>query len=125
MGWATAAHADPCTAPVTGHRPGQVITGQVRYVVDGDGLCIGKSRDPSTWTEIRLEDWSAPELSEPGGKAAKAALSRSLGAQARCTVQRGRGGWTTSFDRVIASCTVGGVSLRERMKRLGQKEGGR
>lgn len=125
MAFAGAARADPCTAPVSGHRPGQIITGQVRYVGDGDSLCVGKSPDPRTWIEIRIADWSAPELNEPGGGAAKAVLAGTLGKPARCTVRRGRNGRTTSYGRVIASCRIAGMSVRERMKRAGLREGGR
>lgn len=66
--------ADPCTARVTGYQPGQAVAGTVRYVGDGDGLCVGPRRDPATWTEIRLADFYAPELSEPRGQEAKRRL---------------------------------------------------
>ena len=122
---ATPALADPCTAPVSGYSSGTVITGTIRYVGDGDSLCIGRTPDPRTWLEVRLHGWSAPELNEPGGKRARAALERLRGLPAVCTVRRGRNGRTASYDRVIASCSVAGVPVAERMRRAGVREGGR
>ncbi len=74
------AWADPCEAKVSGYRPGTTVAGTIRYVGDGDGVCIGPGPDPATWTEIRLADFFAPELHEPGGREAKAALARFMGA---------------------------------------------
>lgn len=118
--------ADPCEAKVTGYKAGQMITGMVRYVGDGDGLCVGQSRDPNTWVEVRLADFMAPELNDPGGRAAKATLTRlAAGREAVCTVRRGRNGRTYSYDRVIASCTIKGRSLADLLRAAGVKEGGR
>lgn len=122
---ATPALADPCTAPVSGYREGQVITGPVVHGIDGDGFCLMLGRDPSEWLEIRTSDWSAPELSEPGGKAAKRVMDGLIGRKAVCTVQRGRNGATRSFDRVIASCRVEGVPVGVIMRTAGISEGGR
>lgn len=123
---AAPALADPCEAPVSGYKPGQEIAGTVRYVGDGDSACLGPNADPATWVEVRLADWSAPELNESGGRFAKIALARvAMGRRAVCTVQRGRSGATRSWDRVIASCRVGGVGLADAMRRAGVREGGR
>jgi hypothetical protein len=46
------AHADPCTAPLPSS--GTRFAGPVRYVGDGDSLCIGPASDPATWIEVRL-----------------------------------------------------------------------
>jgi micrococcal nuclease len=127
---ATEAHADPCQAiPDKGPapswiKPGAEFTGQVRYVGDGDSLCVGSSPDPRTWVEVRLEDFYAPELSEPGGREAKAAMSRiAMGRTVRCVVtRRGR---VRSWDRVVATCRLNGRGLREHMKSAGVAEGGR
>jgi len=127
---ATPALADPCKAipdrgPVpTWIEPGAVFTGQVRHILDGDGLCVGNSPDPKTWVEVRLEDFYAPELREPGGQAAKATLSRiTAGRTVRCVVtRRGR---VRSYDRVVATCTLNGRSLRDHMTAAGIREGGR
>ena len=124
---ASGAHADPCTAPVTGYKAGTVVTGPVRYVGDSDSLCIGQGPDPKTWIEIRLADFYGPELSAPGGRAAKQTLvDLTKGKEAACTVrQSDRGAKTFSYDRLIAQCRVGGASLGELMRGAGVKEGGR
>lgn len=116
--WAPAAHADPCegASPPVGAR----FSGVVRYVGDGDGLCIGQTSDPSGWIEVRLADFYAPELQQPGGPEAKAALERIvLGRRVACVAGR------RSYDRVVARCTVEGVSLGDLLRRAGVVEGGR
>lgn len=124
---ATPALADPCTAAVTGLRPGAPIVGQVRHVIDGDSLCVGPSADPRTWVEIRLANWFAPELhGDQGGREAKAALaSIADGRPARCTVARGYDGRTYSYDRVIATCAVSGHDVAGQLRAMGVREGGR
>jgi len=129
---ATPALADPCKAiPDKGPRPawaraGHVVTGPVHYIVDGDGLCIGPSSDPATWVEIRLADLYAPELREPGGAAAKAALVRATHNRTlTCTAVKGDNGRVVSYDRLIATCRVGRLGLAELMRRQGVAEGGR
>lgn len=122
---ATEAHADPCTAKVSGHKAGDKVSGTIRYVGDGDSLCIGSSTDPATWVEIRLADFYAPELSTAPGRDAKRALDRLKGQPVTCTAQRGNRGRTTSFDRLVAVCRVRGVSIAEYMKRAGVSQGGR
>lgn len=121
----TPALADPCTAPVSGYHAGDVLTGTLRYVGDGDSACLSRSPDPSTWVEIRLADWFAPELHEPGGQAAKAALVRYLGQPIVCTVRRGQNGSTRSYDRVIAVCSIRGRGVGELMKAAGVAQGGK
>lgn len=122
---ATAAHADPCQAPVSGYKPGQVISGSIVYVGDGDSICLMLGRDPSQWLEIREAGFNAPEINQPGGRQAKATMDRLIGRRAVCTVQRGRNGRTASFDRVIAACLVDGVPIGVRMRAAGIREGGR
>lgn len=119
------AFADPCEARVSGYKPGATVAGVIRYVGDGDGLCIGPGDDPTTWTEIRLADFYAPELNEPGGRQAKAALDRFVGQRAVCTAERGSNGSTRSYDRLIARCTVNGRSLADSLRKAGSLEGGR
>jgi len=123
---ATPALADPCEAPVRGYAPGATVAGLVRYVGDGDGLCVGPGPDPRTWTEIRLADFYAPELNAPGGREAKAALERIVsGRRLVCTARRGdRGRQTYSYDRLIAVCTINGRPLGEMMRRASVPEGG-
>lgn len=81
---ATPALADPCTAiPDRGPVPpwlhkGAQFSGPVAYIGDGDSLCVaavpGREVDQSTWVEVRVADFYAPELHEAGGPEAKAAL---------------------------------------------------
>ncbi len=129
---ATAALADPCKAiPDKGPKPawakpGYVVTGPVRYVGDGDSLCVGRTADPRTWVEIRLADFYAPELREPGGARAKAALERiTAGRALTCTAVRGDSGRVVSYDRLIAVCRLGDRALAEALRREGVSEGGR
>lgn len=126
MATATPALADPCKAvPDRGPtpawlKPGQTFGGQVRYVGDGDSLCVGASADPRSWVEVRLADFNAPELAEPRGPAAKAALSRlTLGRTLACRAGR------RSYDRIVARCTLNGVSVGTLLRRAGAEEGGR
>jgi endonuclease YncB( thermonuclease family) len=78
----SATMADPCEAiPQKGPMPsflqsGASFSGPVVYVGDGDGLCVALGPDATDWVEVRLADFYAPELQEPGGEAAKSALSR-------------------------------------------------
>lgn len=107
--------ADPCEAPLPS--PGTVFEGRVDYVGDGDGLCV---LSPNGLVEVRLQDWSAPELSQPSGRAAKTVLSSIVrGRRIRCVAGQ------RSFDRVVAACTLDGVGLGDLMRRAGQNEGGR
>jgi micrococcal nuclease len=83
--------ADPCEAiPQKGPMPpylhnGASFSGPVVYVGDGDGVCIALGPEATDWVEVRLADFHAPELQEPGGEAAKAALSRiALGRVVSC-----------------------------------------
>jgi micrococcal nuclease len=101
------------------HR-GAEFSGPVSYVGDGDGLCVAVGADASEWVEVRLADFYAPELQDPGGEEAKAALSSiALGKTVAC-----RAGERT-WDRVAARCTLKGVSLGDRMRAAGVAEGGR
>lgn len=123
---ATPALADPCEARVTGYKPGATVAGTVRYIGDGDSLCIGLGPDPATWTEIRLADFYAPELNEPGGRAAKADLARLvMGRRLVCTATNGTGRRTYSYDRLIATCALEGTNLGDLMRSFGGAEGGR
>jgi endonuclease YncB( thermonuclease family) len=121
---AAPAHADPCEAPLP-TQAGERFSGAVRYIGDGDGLCVGRTADPTEWIEVRLADFDAPELHQADGAAAKAALARiALGRQVTCTAERGRGGRVVSFDRVIARCQIGPDSIGDLLRRAGIVAGG-
>jgi len=123
-GFAAPAHADPCEAPLPSGE-GIVFRGTVRYVGDGDSLCVGRTGNPAEWIEVRLADFNAPELHEPGGSAGKKALERLvLGRPVTCTTERGRGGRVLSFDRVIARCRSGQANLGDLLRAAGISEGG-
>lgn len=121
---ASAARADPCTAPLPA-RTGQTFSGPVRYVGDGDSLCVGRSRNPATWIEVRLADFDAAELHAAGGARAKALLTRvARGRTLVCTAEPGRSGRVIVYDRVIAACTLGGRRLGNVLRSAGGIEGG-
>lgn len=118
--------ADPCTAiPDRGPMPaylhrGAAFFGPVVYVGDGDGLCVAVGATPDQWVEVRLADFYAPELSEPGGPAAKRALETLvMGKAVSCIAQK------RSYDRVVASCRLNGQNIGDRLRRNGAMEGGR
>ncbi len=114
----TAAIGDPCTAPLP--PPGTSFSGTVRYVGDGDSICVGNSGNPATWIEVRVADFYAPELHSAGGPQAKAAMERvAMGRTLQCTAGR------RSYDRVVAQCTLNGTSIGDLMRREGVTEGGR
>ncbi|AXA37958.1 thermonuclease family protein [Rhizobium leguminosarum] len=123
FGFAVPAHADPCEA----RRPGQAgvqFSGAVRYVGDGDSLCVGKTPDPNSWIEVRLADFNAPELNQDQGPVGKAVLERvALHRDVTCTTERGRSGRVVSFDHVIARCHIGSQGIGELLRRAGAPEG--
>ncbi|WP_420142814.1 thermonuclease family protein [Sphingomonas sp.] len=117
-GWASPALADPCEGPLPPR--GTNFSGIVRYIGDGDGLCIGPANRPDLWIEIRLADFYAPELHERGGADAKRRLARlTLGKTLVC--QAGR----RSYDRVVASCTLDRRPLGLLLRQNGGVQGGR
>lgn len=118
---ALAAPADnqPCKAKLPTR--GATFAGRARLVIDGDTLCIGPGADQRTWIPVRLADFYAPEFSETGGPEATLALIRLT-----------RRSWITcgpaqhrSFGRIVAVCTVRGVSIADHLRRAGVPEGGR
>lgn len=122
---ATTALADPCKAiPDNGPMPsylaaGRSFSGSIVYVGDGDSLCVAIGPDPMQWVEVRVADFYAPELRAPGGPQAKATLERlTIGRQAVCVAGR------RSYDRVVATCRIGGVNIGNLMRRAGVREGG-
>lgn len=112
------AHADPCTALIPAR--GTVFSGIVRYVGDGDSLCVGPEGRPDRWIEVRLADFNAQELDEPGGERAKELLqATTFGRALACRAGR------RSYDRVVARCTMDGRPLGNELRRRGGAEGGR
>ncbi|MBX3480111.1 MAG: nuclease [Caulobacter sp.] len=130
---AAPARADPCKAISDSGRlppgwtPRQAFSGTVRYVGDGDSLCVrlAPADPPALWVEVRLGDFNAPELHDPGGAAARDALVRvAMGRRVDCL------GDHVSFDRLVATCRLAsgkaaGVGLGDLMRAEGIVEGGR
>ena len=109
--------ADPCVAPLPG--PSTTFSGVVRYVGDGDSLCVSGSSDPHTWIEVRLGDFSAPELREAAGPRAKAMLKAlTYGQYLVCRAGR------QSYDRVVARCRLNGAGVGDLLRQNGAVEGG-
>lgn len=120
-----AALADPCEGRLPS-RQGETFSGLVRYVGDGDSLCVGPSADPATWIEVRLSDFDAPELNGRGGREARERLSRAVGGRVlACVAVRGRNGRVTVYDRVIAACRLNGRGVGDLLRADGGREGGR
>jgi len=118
------AHADPCEGRLPS-RAGETFTGIVRYIGDGDSLCVGRSTDPATWIEVRMADFDAPELREPNGRRSRDFLTRTAsGRTVTCTAERGRSGRVISYDRVIATCRLNGRRLGDLLRGAGAPEGG-
>ncbi len=99
---------------------GKTFSGPVTYVGDGDSLCVAVGgQKPENLVEVRIADFYGPELNPPGGRAAKARLERiAKGRRAVCTAGR------RSYDRIVAVCRIGGMSIGDLMRDAGVEEGG-
>jgi endonuclease YncB( thermonuclease family) len=96
------------------------FSGPVAYVGDGDSLCVATGPGPRHWIEVRIADFYAPELSTPEGRRAKAVLERiAMGRRLTCTADH------RSYDRIVAACRLNGVSIGQRLREAGVREGGR
>jgi endonuclease YncB( thermonuclease family) len=103
---AKAAPADPVPPPIV-----REFQGTVSKIVDGDTFYVAGEK-----IRIRLWGLDAPEMDDPGGAAAKRALSKiAEGAIARCAeVDRDR------FQRIVARCfTADGADITALMIRSG------
>lgn len=121
---ATMARADPCEGRLP-TRHGETFAGTVRYVGDGDSLCVGQTSNPNDWIEVRLADFDAPELRERDGRRGHEILTRlARGRQVSCIATRGRSGRVVSHDRVIASCRLNGQRLGDLLRAQRAPQGG-
>jgi micrococcal nuclease len=125
-GVAGCARADPCTAvSAAGAVPadlriGARFGGTVAHIIDGDSLCVARGAGRQDWVEVRLADFNAPELGEPAGPAAKAALARvAAGREVVCVAG------LRTYDRVAATCSIDGRSIGELLRAAGAASGGR
>lgn len=81
---ASPALADRCEAPLP--KKGETFSGEVTYIVDGDGFFVGKNQGG---IEVRLADFNACELNEEGGQAAKENLRKIVfGKHVECVAGR-------------------------------------
>lgn len=123
---ATPVMADPCKAipdrgPMPAYlSPGSTFAGPVVYVGDGDSICVSVGpRQGLDWVEVRVADFYAPELHAPGGSQARDTMEDiAMGRHVSCIAQH------RSYDRVVATCRLGGVSLGDLMRKRGVAEGG-
>ncbi len=120
---ASEVRADPCVARLP-DRAGKSFSGQVRYVVDGDGLYIGRASDTANWIEVRLADFDASELNANGGQRAKALLTRVTSGRWCARRSGGGSGRVVVYDRVIAVCTRDGRRLGDLLRKAGSVCGG-
>lgn len=117
-------HADPCEGRLPA-RAGETFSGLVRYIGDGDSLCLGPSSNPATWIEVRLSDFDAPELRSATGRADRDRLSRLVqGRVLDCVAVRGRNGRVIVYDRVIAACRLNGRRVGDLVRQAGGRDGG-
>lgn len=123
---ATPVMADPCKAihdrgPMPAYlSPGSTFAGPVVYVGDGDSICVSVGpRQGLDWVEVRVADFYAPELHAPGGSQARDTMEDiAMGRHVSCIAQH------RSYDRVVATRRLGGVSLGDLMRKRGVAEGG-
>jgi endonuclease YncB( thermonuclease family) len=123
---ATPAIADPCKAipdkgPAPGWlRPGATVSGTVVYVGDGDSLCVaarGRSDPLGGDSPGRFLRSRTSRAGRRGGKGDAATPDP------RRTAHLPRGPQT--YDRVAATCRLGGRNLADQMRAAGVAEGGR
>ena len=118
------AQADPCEGRLP-DRVGANFSGVVRYICDGDSLCLGSSTDPAKWIEVRLSDFDAPELHSPTGRTDRDRLSGLVrGRVLSCVAVRGRNGRVRVYDRVVAACRLDGHRVGDLLRAAGGREGG-
>lgn len=97
----------------------------MRYVSDGDSLCVGSVSNADEWIEVRLADFNAPELHSPlGSQLMRQREQIALGQQTTCRAVRGRSGRVVTYDRVIALCKIGNRSVRDLLRDQGSTQGG-
>lgn len=85
--------------------PALALDGPAR-VVDGDTIAIGRDR-------IRIQNFNAPEMNEPGGLEAKAKMQAlTSGHIVHCDPKA-----RDKYARIVARCSVDGQDLGQAMRR--------
>jgi micrococcal nuclease len=116
----TAEAETKCRLPGAHTTFGGVVVG----VWDGDTIYVRTAT--CSRMSVRIIDFRAPELSQPGGQHAKRVLSGlALNRQVSCKVAKGLYGGYRSYGRAHAICAVDGRGLGDSMRRIGVAEGGR
>lgn len=106
------AQADVCRGPAP--QAGEVVTGVVLHVVDGQRLCLADGPTPDRWTEVVLDSAQIGKVSDGGAAWAKTAvMSAAFGKKLTCRVEG------ISAGRPVARCIVGGVSLAQALSAPG------
>lgn len=122
------AFADTCNAPLPkdGDRvmgSGDRLTGWVTFIIDGDSFCVSTTppATPHSSFEVRLGDFNAPELGEPGGHGAKDALSKlTLGQKVECWLDD-----QDKLNRIVAVCTLCHENIGDLLRAQGVRESSR
>jgi micrococcal nuclease len=97
---ALAACADVETREAPVRRGALVLDGLVTRVRDADTVIVWDPRASEKPVPVRLRGVAAPELSEPGGKEAKAWIERAvLGKRVTCSLTG-----AASYDRQVGFC---------------------
>lgn len=93
-----------CLALALSTYPALALDGPAR-VIDGDTMVIAHER-------IRLQNFNAPELDQPGGQQAKAKLQQiTRGKTVHCD-----GKARDKYARLVARCSVNGVDIGKEMR---------
>ena len=98
------------------------ITGVPRYIADGDSFTLCEDDE---CTRIRLCGINAPEIGDPGGNEARAAMKRLIGGEEVYCIRIGDGTvcdqLSKHYDkgRTVAQCYVGKRDIAEEQVRAG------
>ncbi|HEX8232341.1 MAG TPA: hypothetical protein VF559_03210 [Caulobacteraceae bacterium] len=100
------APAEPGVCRGAAAQPGQVVTGVVLHVIDGERLCLADGPTPDRWTEVTLAKADLrPMASESAAWGKAAVMSAAFGKKLTCTVE------SVSAGRAVAACALGEVPL--------------
>lgn len=105
---APADQSSPCKGPAA--QPGQTVEGVVLHIASSDRLCVARTTDPSTWTELQLDPADRPAMASPQlGKAAL--MSVAFTHRASCIVKSSTAGEGPGSTRPLVRCRIDGSPL--------------